>query len=85
MSLSGLTVIMINRTPFLYSATAAHDLMKIVRAEYGKIPYMKLTFEPMRLWRMNPLYQQLYQTGVISACSEEIITQNSENYHISGK
>ncbi|KAI1336075.1 sarcosine oxidase [Xylariaceae sp. FL0016] len=59
-------VLLIDRMPFPDPVAAAHDLNKIIRAEYADPMYMKLALEAMEAWRGDRVLRPFFhQTGVL--------------------
>ena len=59
-------VTLIDRGPFPNPTAAAHDLNKIIRADYPDLVYMKLALEAQDQWRYEPLFRPFYhETGMI--------------------
>jgi sarcosine oxidase/L-pipecolate oxidase len=64
----GARVTLVDRTAFPCPYAAAHDLNKIIRAEYEDPMYMRLALEAMGEWRANPTLRPFFhQTGVLFA------------------
>lgn len=62
------SVTLVDRTEFPCPLTAAHDLNKIICAEYEDPVYMKLAIEVQSLWRTDPILKPYYhETGILFA------------------
>jgi sarcosine oxidase/L-pipecolate oxidase len=62
------SVTLIDRTPFPNPSAAAHDLNKIIPAEYEDKVYMKLALEAQSLWRSDPVLKPYYhEMGILFA------------------
>ncbi|KFY16396.1 hypothetical protein V492_01381 [Pseudogymnoascus sp. VKM F-4246] len=60
------TVTLVDRGEFPCPLAAAHDLNKIIRAEYEDIFYMKLALEALGVWRSDPVFSPHFnQTGIL--------------------
>lgn len=74
-------VTLVDRTPFPCPFAAAHDLNKIIRAEYEDPFYMDLAREAQHEWRTNPTFNPYYhETGVLRACSGSTGQHYIDNY-----
>lgn len=74
-------VTLVDRTSFPCPFAAAHDLNKIIRAEYQDTLYMELAREAQDEWRTNPTFKPYYhETGVIRACHGSVGQQYIDNY-----
>ena len=74
-------VTLVDRTPFPCPTAAAHDLNKIIRAEYEDLSYMKLALEAQELWRSDPLLKPYYhETGIVFAGVAEPGMKIVENF-----
>lgn len=61
-------IILIDRTPFPCPSAAAHDLNKIVRAEYEDPFYLKLALEALKIWNCDPVFKPwFHNTGLVFA------------------
>jgi sarcosine oxidase/L-pipecolate oxidase len=61
-------VTLVDRTEFTCPLAAAHDLNKIIRAEYEDPVYMELAIEAQSLWRTDPILKPYYhETGILFA------------------
>ena len=61
-------VTLIDRTPFPCPTAAAHDLNKIVRAEYEDPLYLKLALEALKIWNCDPIFKPwFHRTGLVFA------------------
>jgi sarcosine oxidase / L-pipecolate oxidase len=61
-------VVLIDRTGFPCPLAAAHDLNKIIRAEYDDAVYMRLALEAQDQWRNNELFHPYFhKTGILFA------------------
>ncbi|KAK2735818.1 hypothetical protein FQN57_001095 [Myotisia sp. PD_48] len=75
-------ITLVDRTPFPCPAAAAHDLNKIIRAEYDDIFYMKLALEAMDVWKSDPIFQPYFhQTGVLYTSTFKKARLVTSNYH----
>ncbi|KAH0559377.1 hypothetical protein GP486_004111 [Trichoglossum hirsutum] len=75
------TVTLLDRTPFPCPSAAAHDLNKIIRADYDDIFYMKLALEAQELWRTDPIYKPYYhESGMLFAENIGMGQGSIENY-----
>jgi sarcosine oxidase / L-pipecolate oxidase len=74
-------VTLIDWTPFPNPSAAAHDLNKIIRADYPDITYMKLALEAQEQWRNDPLYSPFYhETGMLFAEDFGMGRESFSNY-----
>lgn len=61
-------ITLVDRTAFPCPSAAAHDINKIVRAEYEDSLYMKLALEAQDQWRSDPMLSPYFhQTGLLFA------------------
>jgi sarcosine oxidase/L-pipecolate oxidase len=61
-------VTLVDRTPFPCPTAAAHDLNKIVRAEYEDPLYVKLALEALKIWNCDPIFKPFFhRTGLVFA------------------
>jgi sarcosine oxidase/L-pipecolate oxidase len=61
-------VTLVDRTPFPCPTAAAHDLNKIVRAEYEDPLYLKLALEALKIWNCDPIFKPwFHRTGLVFA------------------
>lgn len=61
-------ITLIDSTPFPNPSAAAHDLNKIIRADYPDLLYMKLALEAQEQWRSDPIYSPYYhESGMLFA------------------
>lgn len=59
-------ITLIDRGPFPNPTAAAHDLNKIIRADYPDLVYMRLAHESQEQWRYEPLFRPFYhETGML--------------------
>ncbi|KAK9770596.1 putative FAD dependent oxidoreductase domain-containing protein [Seiridium cardinale] len=74
-------VVLVDRVPFPSPVAAAHDLNKIIRAEYADPMYMRLALEAMNSWSSDPVFQPFFhQTGVIWCVAGNKGEQFNEGY-----
>jgi sarcosine oxidase/L-pipecolate oxidase len=77
-------VTLIDRTPFPCPSAAAHDLNKIVRAEYEDPLYLKLGQEALKVWNSDPIFKPwFHQTGLVfasNAARGEAIIDNYKRF-----
>ncbi|KUJ13036.1 sarcosine oxidase [Mollisia scopiformis] len=60
------SVTLVDRGEFPCLLAAAHDLNKIIRAEYEDPFYMKLSLEAQGVWRSDPIFTPHFnQTGIL--------------------
>ncbi len=60
------TVTLVDRSEFPCPLAAAHDLNKIIRAEYEDPFYMNLSLEAQGIWRSDPIFTPHFnQTGIL--------------------
>ncbi|KAI9774044.1 MAG: hypothetical protein M1839_001929 [Geoglossum umbratile] len=79
------SVTLLDRTPFPCPAAAAHDLNKIIRADYDDIFYMKLALEALEHWRNDPIYKPYYhESGALFAEDTGMGRKCIENYKTLG-
>ncbi|QDS70773.1 hypothetical protein FKW77_003975 [Venturia effusa] len=72
---------LIDCTPFPNPSAAAHDLNKIIRAEYEDPMYMSLALEAIDIWRNDPIYKPYFhEIGIIFAGILEPGLKVVENY-----
>lgn len=61
-------ITLVDSTPFPNPSAAAHDLNKIIRADYPDLLYMKLALEAQEQWRNDPIYSPYYhESGMLFA------------------
>lgn len=61
-------ITLVDRTAFPCPMAAAHDLNKIIRAEYEDPMYMRLALEAQEQWRSDTMLQPYFhQTGILFA------------------
>lgn len=61
-------ITLVDRTPFPNPSAAAHDLNKIIRADYPDLLYMKLALEAQELWRRDSIHAPYYhESGMLFA------------------
>ncbi|PGH08396.1 hypothetical protein GX51_01222 [Blastomyces parvus] len=59
-------VTLVDRTPFPFPSAAAHDLNKIIRAEYEDLMYMRLALEAQEQWRTDSVLKSYFhKTGIL--------------------
>lgn len=59
-------VTLVDRTPYPCPSAAAHDLNKIIRAEYEDPMYMRLALEAQEQWRTDPVLKPYFhKTGIL--------------------
>lgn len=74
-------VTLVDRTPFPCPSAAAHDLNKIIRAEYNDIFYMELALEAIESWKKDPIFSPHFkQTGILFATTNWQGSTITENY-----
>ncbi|EFR05450.1 sarcosine oxidase [Nannizzia gypsea CBS 118893] len=74
-------ITLVDRTPFPCSSAAAHDLNKIIRAEYTDPFYMRLAIEAMELWKSDPIFSPYFhQVGLLLPTKLEQANKIVENY-----
>ncbi|KFY34676.1 hypothetical protein V494_06557 [Pseudogymnoascus sp. VKM F-4513 (FW-928)] len=75
------TVTLVDRGEFPCPLAAAHDLNKIIRAEYEDIFYMKLALEALGVWRSDPVFSPHFnQTGILFNGVEGVGQTLVDNY-----
>jgi sarcosine oxidase/L-pipecolate oxidase len=75
------SVTLVDRGEFPCPLAAAHDLNKIIRAEYEDPFYMKLTLEAQGVWRSDPIFTPHFnQTGILFTGIEGIGQTIVDNY-----
>lgn len=61
-------ITLVDSAPFPNPSAAAHDLNKIIRADYPDLLYMKLALEAQEQWRNDPIYSPYYhESGMLFA------------------
>ena len=79
------SVVLFDQCPFPSPYAAAHDLNKIIRADYADILYLKLALEAQRYWREDPVYKPYYhQTGMLLCENQGICRQIESHYRTLG-
>lgn len=74
-------VTLVDRGEFPCPSAAAHDLNKIIRAEYEDPFYMNLTLEAQKVWRSDPIFTPHFnQTGILFTGIEGIGQAIVDNY-----
>jgi sarcosine oxidase/L-pipecolate oxidase len=74
-------VTLVDRGEFPYPSAAAHDLNKIIRAEYEDPFYMNLTIEAQKVWQSDPIFTPYFnQTGILFTGIEGIGQAIVDNY-----
>ncbi|KAI0104519.1 sarcosine oxidase [Daldinia grandis] len=83
-------VILLDQAPFPDPAAAAHDLNKIVRAEYDDLMYMKLALEAKEAWSqadpvVTPFFHQTGALWSITVARTQTLVDNYETLLGPGK
>lgn len=74
-------VTLLDRTPFPCPSATAHDLNKVIRADYEDLLYMELALEALKLWKTDPILRPFCnETGLIFAGTLEPGFKIIENY-----
>ncbi|KAI1656413.1 sarcosine oxidase [Daldinia decipiens] len=86
----GTDVILLDQAPFPDPAAAAHDLNKIIRAEYDDPMYMKLALEAKEAWSqadpiVTPFFHQTGALWSITAARTQTLVDNYETILGPGK
>ncbi|KAM5485554.1 hypothetical protein McanMca71_006280 [Microsporum canis] len=74
-------ITLIDRTPYPCPSAAAHDLNKIIRAEYTDPFYMRLALEAMDVWKSDPVFSPYFhQVGMLFPTTHEQVNRIVGNY-----
>ncbi|KAF3898425.1 L-pipecolate oxidase [Trichophyton interdigitale] len=74
-------ITLLDRTPPPCPSAAAHDLNKIIRAEYADPFYMRLALEAMDLWKSDPIFSPYFHpVGMLLPTTLEHASKIAENY-----